>query len=356
MQDDEALSEIVLGVLRRGAYIMQRELEEFECMLAQYLGVRHAIGVADGTMAIHFGLRAAGIGSGDEVILPAHTFVATAAAVVHTGAKPVLADCGADHVMNSETLSAVLSSRTRAVIPVQLNGRTADMDSISNVANANNCIIVEDSCQALGSKFKERYAGTFGLSGAFSFYPSKTLGCFGDGGAVVTNDDRTAQIVRELRDHGRGTDGLIHRFGYNARLDNIHAAVLKYRLQNYDEAITRRRAIARLYESRLKGISTIALPPGPDDGFDHFDIFQNYEIEADQRDALREHLAGAGIGTLLQWGGRCLHQFPELGCPAVVPYTEKMVSRFLMLPLNLAVADDDINYICDRVIEFYNQS
>lgn len=355
MQDDAALSDIVLGVLRRGAYIMQRDLEEFENMLAAYLGVRHALGVADGTMAIHFGLRAAGIGPGDEVIVPSHTFVATAAAVAHTGAKPVLVDCGPDHLIDAESARRAVTSHTKAMVPVQLNGRTADMEALTRMAEDHNLVIVEDACQALGSKFNGQFAGTFGLTGAFSFYPSKTLGCFGDGGAIVTNDDRVAGLVKEYRDHGRGADGYIHRFGFNARLDNMQAAVLKYRLQHYDDMVARRRAIARLYESRLAGLNSVLLPPGPDASHKHFDIFQNYEIEAEQRDALREHLTAAGVGTILQWGGRCLHQFPDLGLHAELPYTEQMTSRFLMLPLNLSLTDDDVNYICNHIVEFYSR-
>jgi hypothetical protein len=354
-RDDAALSELVLGVLRRGAYIMQRDLEEFEQGLAAYLGVKHAIGVADGTMAIHFGLMAAGVGTGDEVIVPSHTFVATASAVAHTGAKPVLADCGPDHLIDPESVRGAISSRTKAILPVQLNGRTANMDAIGEIARKHNLKIVEDSCQALGSKFKGQFAGTFGVAGSFSFYPSKTLGCFGDGGAIVTNDDRAIEVMREMRDHGRGADGLVHRFGFNARLDNIQAAVLNFRLTRYDDMVARRREIARVYDKRLRGLNTLLLPPAPDSEPDHFDIFQNYEIEADNRDGLREYLKNAGVGTLVQWGGHCIHQFPDLGLWRDLPYTEQMTKRYMMLPLNLAVTDDDLHYICDRVIEFYGK-
>lgn len=354
-QDEEKLSAIVLDVLRRGAYIMQRDLEEFEAKLAAYLGVKHAMGVADGTMAIHFGLIAAGIGPGDEVIVPSHTFVATASAVAHTGAKPVLADCGRDHLIDPDSVRGAISSRTKAILPVQLNGRTADMDALGEIAAKHNLKIVEDSCQALGSKFKDRFAGTFGVAGSFSFYPSKTLGCFGDGGAIVTNDSRALEVMRELRDHGRGADGLVHRFGFNARLDNVHAAVLNYRMDSYDRMVARRRAIASLYDSRLKGLKQLLLPPPPGSEPDHFDIFQNYEIEADNRDALREHLTQSGVGTLLQWGGHCIHQFPDLGLGRALPYTEQMTKRYMMLPLNLSVTDDDVAYVCDRIVEFYSR-
>jgi hypothetical protein len=353
MQDESGLTDVVMGVLRRGAYIMQRDLEDFEANLAAYLGVKHAIGVADGTMAIHFGLIAAGIGAGDEVIVPSHTFVATASAVAHTGAKPVLVDCGSDHLIDPTSVREAISSRTKAILPVQLNGRTADMDALDKIARKHNLKIVEDSCQALGSKFKGRFAGTFGVAGSFSFYPSKTLGCFGDGGAIVTDDDRTIAIMRELRDHGRGIDGLVHRFGFNARLDNVHAAVLNYRLTRYDEMVARRRAIAKLYDSRLNGLNMLLLPPPPGSDPDRFDVFQNYEIEAENRDGLREHLTRAGVGTLLQWGGHCIHQFPDLGLHRDLPYTERMTERYMMLPLNLSVSDEDVNYVCDSILEFY---
>lgn len=354
-QDEQALSSIVLDVLRRGAYIMQRDLEEFETSLASYLGVRHAIGLADGTMAINFGLRAAGVGSGDEVILPSHTFVATAAAIAHTGAKPVLVDCSRDHLIDVDCVRRAITTRTKAIVPVQLNGRTAHMNDLCDIARDNNLVIIEDSCQALGSKFRGRFAGTFGIAGAFSFYPSKTLGCFGDGGALVTDDSRVAEIARELRDHGRGSDGLIHRFGFNARLDNLQAAILNYRLIGYDGMVARRRTIASHYERRLNGIASLLLPPSPQIGTDHYDIFQNYEIEAEKRDELRQHLSSAGVGTLLQWGGRCLHQFPDLSLNSNLPYTEQMTGRFLMLPMNLSLADEDVEYVCDKISEFYGR-
>lgn len=352
-QEEDELGPLIIDVLRRGAYIMQGDLAEFETALAAYLGVKHAVGVADGTMAITFGLIGAGIGPGDEVIVPSHTFVATAAAVTHAGATPVLVDCGPDHVIEPASTRRAVTKRTKAILPVQLNGRTANMDPILDIAERHGLTIVEDSCQALGSKFKERHAGTFGAAGAFSFYPSKTLGCFGDGGALVTDDDTVAARARELRDHGRAADGLVRRIGFNARLDNVQAAVLNARLKRYPKMIERRRALARIYDERLRGLNELLLPPGPDADPDHFDIFQNYEIEAERRDALRDHLTQAGIGTILQWGGRCIHQFPDLGLRADAPYAERMTARFMLLPLNLSLSDDDVHYICDRIIAFY---
>ena len=286
-REEQELMPVIQDVLRRGAYIMQKDLLQFEANLGRYLGVKHVIGVADGTVALMMGLRAAGVAAGDEVIVPSHTFVASAAAIHHVGGVPVLADCGADHLLNAPSVARKISSRTKAIMPVQLNGRTANMDGIVQLANQHGLKIVEDSAQALGSKFKGKFAGTFGVAGTCSFYPSKTLGCFGDGGAVFTNDDTAAEYMRLLRDHGRAATGDVIAWGYNSRLDNLQAAILDRKLARYDEAISRRRAIAAIYEDRLRTVSALLLPPGPDADPDHFDIYQNYEIEAERRDALR---------------------------------------------------------------------
>jgi dTDP-4-amino-4,6-dideoxygalactose transaminase len=352
-REEKELMPIIHDVLRRGAYIMQTDLFQFEANLGKYLGVKHVIGVADGTVALMMGLRAAGVKQGDEVIVPSHTFVATAAAVHHVGGTPVLADCGADHLLDAASVARKITDKTRAVMPVQLNGRTANMDGIVALAEQHGLKIVEDSAQALGSRFKGRFAGTFGVSGSCSFYPSKTLGCFGDGGAVFTDDDEAAEYIRLMRDHGRAASGDVEDWGYNSRLDNLQAAVLDYKLARYDEAIARRRALAAIYEARLRGIGGLVLPPGPDQDPDHFDIYQNYEIESDARDELRAYLDGQGVKTIIQWGGKTIHQFPKLNLNSDTPLTEALTRRFMLLPMNTSLEDDDIHYICDQISAFY---
>ena len=341
------------GVLRRGAYIMQKDLFDFEDALAHYVGSRQAIGLADGTMAITLGLLAAGLRGGDEVILPSHTFIATGAAVHHAGGIPVLCDCGNDHLIEPDSVKRLLTKKTRAIVPVQLNGRAANMDPILQIANEHDLFIVEDSCQALGSKFKGRQAGTFGKAGAFSFYPSKTLGCFGDGGALVTDDDSIAEKVRLLRDHGRSSTGDVTCFGFNARLDNLQAAILNVKLKHYQQDISKRRELAGRYQERLADVKELRLPPPPVDGGEHFDIFQNYEIEAERRDELREFLKQNGVATILQWGGKTIHQFSDLNLKADCPYTEEMTKRFMLLPLNTSLSLDGIGYIAEQIQRFY---
>jgi len=351
--EDEIMSS-VRDVFARGAYIMQSDLLDFEKELAAYVGVKHVIGVADGTMGLLLPLLALELKPGDEIIVPSHTFVASAAAIHHAGAVPVLADCGRDHLIDPSSVRRLITKRTRGIMPVQLNGRTADMDALGAIAREHGLFIVEDSCQALGSKFRGRQAGTFGLSGAFSFYPSKTLGAFGDAGAVVTNDDDLADKVRILRDHGRGHDGLVWMWGFNSRLDNVQAAILRIKLRRYDSYVARRRAVASMYQSRLGHLDQLSLPPAPDADPAHFDIYQNYEIEAVDRDRLREHLEARGVKTIIQWGGKVIHQFPRLGYVQPLPYTQAMVERFMLLPMNTALSDDDIAYICECIMEFYS--
>lgn len=342
-------------VLSRGAYIMQRDLVDFETELASYLGVKHAIGLADGTIALKIALMLADVGPGDEVIVPSHTFIATASAVHQVGATPVLCDCLPDSMMDVESARRMITSKTRAIMPVQLNGRTCDMDAVEALAAEHGLKIVEDSCQAMGAKFRGRPAGTFGVAGSFSFFPAKTLGCFGDGGGLILDDDALAERARELRDHGRGKDGKVHCFGVNGRLDNIQAAILRLKLSRYDESIARRREIARIYDARLSGLESVLLPPGPDGDNLRFDIFQNYEVQAVRREQLREHLTSRGIGTILQWGGHMIHQFEDLALRSDAAYAEEMSKRYMLLPLHPMLSDDDVNYVCDNILAFYGQ-
>lgn len=356
-QREREYLEVVHGVLRRGAYIMQSELFDFEVELADRLGVKHAIGVADGTMALLISLKAAGVGEGDEVILPSHTFVASAAAIKHTGATPVLVECGEDHLIDSVSVESAITAKTKAIMPVQLNGRVVNMDPILAIAKEYGLLILEDSCQALGAKFRDRYAGTFGVAGTFSFFPAKTLGCFGDGGGIITNDSDIADRVRLIRDHGRcPTDGKAKLYGFNGRLDNLQAAILGLKLRYYDEDIARRRSLASIYEECLGTLDTLLLPPAPNSDPRHFDIFQNYEIEAENRDALREFLAENGVGTILQWGGFALHQFPDLGLDYNLPFTDAMTKKFMLLPMHPMLEDDDVLYICKLINRFYEES
>lgn len=351
----EQYLEIVKSVGRRGAFILQDDLFRFEANLAAFLGANHALGVGNATDGLTLALRAAGISPGDEVILSSHTMVATAAAVHFAGGVPIPVECGPDHLIDPEAVAAALTPRTRFLMPTQLNGRTCNMDRLQAIADQHGLLIVEDAAQALGSKFKGRAAGTFGVAAAISFYPAKVLGCFGDGGAVITNDDEVREKLSQLRDHGRDSSGNIVSWGMNSRLDNLQAAILDFQLARYDQVMVRRRGIAANYTEQLSGMAEVVLPPAPDSDPDHFDIYQNYEIEAERRDELKAYLKENGIGTLIQWGGQAIHHLKKLGFTQSLPFTDRLFERLLMLPMNMSITDDDVAYICDHVRRFYGR-
>lgn len=351
-QREEILS-TVERVFSAGKLILQEDLDQFEANLAQYLGVKHAFGVGNGTDGLLIALMAAGVGKGDEVIMPSHTFIATGAAVHHAGAIPVLADCRDDHLIDPAAVRAKVTQRTKAIVPVQLNGRTCEMDALQEIAAEHDLVIVEDAAQGLGSEYRGRKAGTFGRAAMFSFYPAKVLGCFGDGGGVVTNDDDVADGIKTLRNHGRMDDGDVSGWSFNSRLDNLQAALLDLKLKSFPEEVSRRREIAGLYQVRLAAIAELRLLPGPRSDPRHFDVYQNYEVEADRRDALREYLKVNGVHTILQWGGKALHHFPALGFKVDLPVTERIIARSFLLPMNTSLTDDDVHYICDLIDAFY---
>ena len=354
---EQEIMEVIHDVLSRGAYILQQDLADFEASLRDYLDVKYAFGVADGTNALILSLRAVGIEPGDEIIVPSHTYVASAAAIHYAGATPILVDCGIDHLIDPQSTGKAVTRRTRAIMPVQLNGRTADMDTILEIADEHDLSIVEDSAQALGSKFGGKFAGTFGKAGIFSFYPAKLLGCFGDGGAVVTNDDKVGEKIALLRDHGRNGEGEIVTWGTNCRLDNLHAAILNYKFRTFSDEIKRRRKIAETYHEGLREVEEILLPPAPDVDSKHYDVYQNYEIEAECRDELKQHLENNGIHTIIQFGGKALHQLEGLGLTNTdLPATDNVYKKALLLPMNTTLTDQDITYVIECTRSFYGRS
>jgi dTDP-4-amino-4,6-dideoxygalactose transaminase len=348
------LNEIFQSVAERGAFIMQDDLAKFEQRIAKYTGIKYVLGVANATDAMQLLLKAGGIGAGDEVLFCSHTMIATASAIKFTGATPVPVEAGPDHLMDTALIESAITSRTKAIMPTQLNGRVANMDAILAIADKHNLQVYEDSAQALGAQYKGRSAGSFGMGGCISFYPAKVLGCFGDGGAVLTNDVNIYNTIKLMRDHGRSEDGNVSVWGYNSRLDNLQAAILNYFFDDYETIVERRREVANLYNTNLKDLNTVVLPPPIDSSVENFDIYQNYEIEADRRDVLKEYLTNNGVGTLIQWGGMAVHEFKDLGFDQSLPYTEKIMRNSLMLPLNMTVTNNEVEYVCDCIKEFYN--
>ena len=354
--EEAELTAIIQDVGRRGAFILQQDLKDFEKNLAEYMGVKYALGVSNGTDGLLMGLRAANIGPGDEVIFSSHTFVATAASIHFVGATPVPVECGPDHQIDVQSVKSAITSKTKAIMPTQLNGRCCDMEALAAVARDHDLLIVEDAAQGLGAKFKGQMAGTFGIASAMSFYPAKVLGSLGDAGAVFTNDEKVYESYLLQRDHGRDPKtGDVVAWGLNLRMDNLQAAILNHKLKNYPKVVERRREIAGLYQEQLGGLKTITLPPAPDTEGHYFDIYQNYEIEAERRDELKAYLGENGVGTLIQWGGKGVHQFEKLGFTQNLPYTERLFTSMLMLPMNTSLSNEDVEYVSTTIKRFYQQ-
>ncbi len=343
-------------VLSNGDLMLRQQLEDFEAHFAAFVGTKYAVGVSNCTDALHLSLRAANVGPGDEVITVSHTFVATAEAIHHAGGTPVFVDIGDDHNINVDLVEEAITPRTRAIIPVSLNGRICHMEKVMAVAERHGLIVIEDSAQALGASLNGKKAGSFGLAGCFSFYPAKLLGAFGDGGAMVTNSKKIAEKVRIMRNHGRTEDGDVACWSFNCRLDNLQAALLDLKLKQLPAWIARRRAIAMSYQRRLAGIKEIWLPPPPTKSDSYFDVFQNYEIEVENRDLLVLHLKQSGIEVMLPWGGKGIHQFKALNLHKYnLPRTEEMFGRVLMLPMNPELTDEQVEYVADAILKFYKK-
>lgn len=354
-QVEAEMMSTIRTVLANGDLMLRQQLSDFEDHLAAFVGTTSAIGVSNGTDALHLALRAAGVGPGDEVITVSHTFVATAAAIHHAGASPVMVDIGDDHLIDVDLVEAAITPRTKAVVPVHVNGRVCQMDKLMDIAEERGLLVIEDAAQALGASFRGKRAGSFGAAAGFSFYPAKLLGAYGDGGAVVTSDDEVGYRVRLLRNHGRTEEGDIAFWSFNCRLDNLQAAVLDLKLKQLPHWIEHRRQIARLYDERLRGLNQLHLPPGPEVDGERFDVYQNYEIEAQDRDELLAHLKKSGVEVIIQWGGKGVHQFKALGLTHfTLPRTELMFSRALLLPMHIELTIDQAEYVCDVIHSFYS--
>lgn len=351
---DQEIMGTIRTILSNGDLMLRQQLRDFEANLASFVGAQYAVGTSNCTDAMHLSLRAAGIGSGDEVITVSHTFVATVAGIHHAGATPVLVDIGEDHNINTKLVEQAITPSTRAIIPVHLNGRLCDMGKLMEITEEAGLLIIEDAAQALGASFQGKKGGSWGLAGCFSFYPAKLLGAFGDAGAVVTNKESMANAIRELRDHGRTLDGDISGWSFNCRLDNLQAALLDLKLKRVPEWIARRRELASVYHHELSNIEQLELPPRPVERGDYFDVFQNYEVEAVDRDQLVEHLKRNGVEIFLPWGGKGVHQFKALGLAHFhLPRTEMFFEKALMLPLHPELTTEQVRYVSEVIREFY---
>lgn len=340
-------------VLERGWYVLGEEGASFEGEFAAWVGTAHAVGVGSGTEAIHLALRAAGVGPGEDVITVANTCVPTVAGIGASGARPVLVDAHPETLtIDPDLIAAAVTDRTRAIVPVHLYGHPCDMDPILAVARAHKLVVVEDCAQAHGALYKGRACGTLGDLAAFSFYPSKNLGALGDGGAVTTNDAAFSESLRRLRNYGEETRYHHTVQGFNSRLDEMQAAVLRAKLPHVDGWNAARRGLAAQYGEALEGLP-VQLPPCAPWALSNAHL---YPIRTARRDALQAHLQAAGIQTLMHYPIPIHLQpaYASLGfCAGDFPVSEAACASVLSLPLYPALSPAAVSEVAAAVRRFF---
>jgi dTDP-4-amino-4,6-dideoxygalactose transaminase len=350
----DAIMAAVARVLDSGAYILGSEVEGLEREFAEYCGVTHAVGVGSGTDALILGLRALGIGAGDEVIAPSHTALATIAAILATGATPVLADVDpVSYTIDPASVEEAISPRTRAVIAVHLYGRPADLEAIGVLARQHKLWFVEDCAQATGAGYGGRRVGSIGDIGCFSLYPTKNLGAIGDGGLVTTSDAEVAARLRRLRQYGWNDVRETEEPGLNSRLDPVQAAIVRVKLPYLDGDNARRRSIAQQYGESL-GRCPIELPAEGNAG-EH--AFHLYVIGCDNRDGLATHLAKNGVGSAIHYPApahRHKGYFERVRIPGRgLPVTDRIVGRILSLPMYPELSDAEVDQVVAAVRGYF---
>jgi dTDP-4-amino-4,6-dideoxygalactose transaminase len=350
----DELDAVYFDVMSRGELIDRSHLRNFEENLAKFVGTKYAVGLNSGYDSLHLSLRAAGIGKGDEVIVPAHTFVASCSAIVNVGATPVLVDVAKDFNINVDLIEPAITEKTKAIMPVHLSGWMADMPRIMEIAEKHNLVVVEDACQSLGSNVHGKGAGAWGLTGCFSFYPFKILGGYGDGGAITTNDEHVATFARRMRFNGEDRPtGEYHGHGFTCLLDNLQAGFLDVKLSYLPEWIKRRKTIAQKYYNALKDIPDLLLPHYHREGFDH--IYQNYTVRSKQGNAFSDFLKANGIEVLTQFRKPYYKHHALHLVDRGFPETEDLSREVCSLPMNVEIDDEDVNYVIEVVKAFYDQ-
>lgn len=353
-------------IMESGDLIYRSDLVKFENDISSFVNQKYGIGTGSCTGALFLSLFANGIGPDDEVITVDHTYIATIDVIVHCGATPVLIDVRDDFNMNPDLIENAITKKTKAIIPVHLNGRSCEMDKIMNIAKKYNLIVIEDVAQSLGAEYKGKPVGSFGKTSCFSFYPAKILGSYGEAGMVCVEDKDLADKLYLLRDHGEkpsylktkkekeSKESKIAFYGFNSILDNLQAAFLNVKFKHLSESIKRRREIAKIYNEGLSGIPDLILPPSPVEDSSYFDVFQNYVIRTKKRDLLRKFLENKKIEILVKWAIpnyrqkalKNLHRFN-------LPKTDQISKEVISLPMYPELTDAQIKYVIKCIRDFY---
>ena len=347
----EEIDSALHRVLQSGWYILGQEVRAFEQEFADYCGVGHAVGCASGTEALALALMAHGVGPGDEVVTVAHTAVPTVSAITMAGATPVFVDVDETFLMDVDRIERVIGERTSVIMPVHLYGQMADMDRVIAIAEKHNLHVIEDASQAHGAEYQGRCAGSWGSLGCFSFYPTKNLGCYGDGGAVVTDDKSLYDRLIMLRNYGQEKRYYHTIKGLNSRLDELQAALLRVKLGYLDQWNDHRRKAAAWYADALGDVCVC-----PDEKPDARHIYHLYVIRSQDRDGLRTFLEEEGITSLMHYPVPVHLQvaYKELGYKeGDLPVTERMANEILSLPMHPAVTERGVAYVSQKIREFH---
>jgi len=349
------INKVFERVLTSGAFILRDDVLEFEKHIAKELNAKFAVGVNSGTDALYLACKVAGISEGDEVITVGHTFVATVAAINQCKASPILIDIKDDFNIDESKIESRITNKTKAIIPVHLNGRSCNMDNILAIANKYGLVVIEDCAQSVGAKFKDKFTGTFGALGCFSLHPMKSLNCAGDGGYIITDNESYYKRLLSIRNHGQSEDKTdITEYGYSSRLDNLQAAIVDIKLNDLEKNNNIRRNIAMRYNDGLKDLP-IVVPKKPDVTSDYYDVFNSYVIRtrADQRDKLVSHLRENGIEVFV-------HIHKPLCCYTALrlegndlSLNEEICREILSLPIYPELSEDKVDFVISKIIEFY---
>ncbi len=350
---EELLGEIN-RVLESGKLVLgsSEDIQEFERQFADFIGTKHAVMCGSGTQALFLAYKSAGIGLGDEIILPSHTFVASMDQVAALGAKPILVDIGEGPLIDPSLIEKAITTKTKAIVPVHLEGCVADMDAILDIAKRHNLIVIEDAAQAIGAEYKGKKAGSMGLAGCYSFFPAKVLGSFGNAGMVVTNDDEIARRAEGLRRNwsiGKEKSSAVE-FGMNMEPDGVQAAWLKVALRLLPERLKRRQEIAEKYDKAFSEKTPLYLPLKQEGR-----VYQDYVIRTrtgHEKDELLTFLRGASIG-FIGHDLRPNHKYTALGLDFSLPKTEEYIAMQVRLPCNPDLTDEEVDYIIEKVTGFY---
>lgn len=354
-QIKKEVNTVLKGVLTSTDFILGEESKNFEKEFAQFIGTKYAVGVGSGLSALELGMKALGIGSGDEVITPANSFIASSSAISFTGATPVLVDCREeDFNIDPVEIEKKITKRTKAIMPVHLYGQSALMDEIREISKKYKLLIVEDACQSHGATYKNKRVGGLGDFGAFSFYPGKNLGAYGDGGALVTNNKPLAETVSMMRNYGQKKK-YYHKFlAWNSRLDNLQAAVLRVKLKYLDSWNQKRSEHAKAYDDGLKGLPIVVPKVNPDNTH----VYHLYVIRTKSRNKLAQFLKSEGIATGLHYPVPIHLQKAYRGLGHKIgdfPITEKLSRDILSLPMYPELSTRQINYIVSSVRGFFGK-